>query len=460
MNLSIYFKEFNYNVRLAYPIILSMLGHTVVGVIDNVMVGKIGATELAAASLANSFVFIAISLGVGFSTAITPLVAHSDSAKDDKEGRNIFVNGLFLCTLLGVLLFAVIYFAKPLIEFMGQPKEVTELAKPFLDIVAMSLIPMVMFQAYKQFSDGKSQTKYSMYATIIANVLNVTFNYLLIYGVWIFPKLGMLGAAYGTLISRTMMLVYMMYMMNAKELFKPFVSKVKLNEIKKSMVVTIVKIGVPSSLQSFFEVALFTGAVWLSGMIGTASQAANQIALSMASMTFMFASGLSVAAMIRVGNQKGLRDYVRLKIVARSILLMTFFIYTFFAIGFVVFHQYIPRLFLDINDLENAEMNAEVIYLAGQLLLVASIFQISDGLQVTTQGALRGLQDVNIPMLIAFMSYWIVGFPTSIYLGLYTDLGAKGIWYGLLAGLTCAAVFSYMRFHYLSEKLIRTNSLK
>lgn len=457
MDLSIYFKEFKYNIQLAYPIILAMLGHTVVGVIDNIMVGKIGATELAAASLANSFVFIAISLGIGFSTALTPLVAHSDSAQDDKEGRNIFVNGLFLCTLVGVFLFTVIFLCKPLLMYMGQPEEVTVLAKPFLDIVALSLIPMVMYQAYKQFADGKSQTKNSMYATLIANVTNVVCNYLLIYGVWIFPEMGMIGAAYGTLISRVLMLIYMHFALTNKEMFKPFISQISLKELKKEMIQKITRIGIPSGLTSFFEVALFVGAVWLSGMIGTVSQAANQIALSLASMTFMFASGLSVAAMIRVGNQRGLQDYVKLKIVARSILLMTILIYTFFAIGFVVFHEYIPMLFLDNKDVVNATLNREVIKVAGQLLLVAAIFQISDGIQVVTLGALRGLQDVNVPMMITFVSYWIIGFPTSIYLGLYTDLGAVGIWYGLLAGLSAAAIFSYLRFHKLTEKLIRNN---
>ncbi|MGL4583655.1 MAG: MATE family efflux transporter, partial [Flavobacterium sp.] len=349
MNLSVYYKEFGYNIRLAYPIILAMLGHTVVGVIDNIMVGKIGATELAAASLANSFVFIAISLGVGFSTALTPLVAHSDAEKDTAEGRKIFVNGLVLCTTLGVILFSIIFFAKPLLMHMGQPEDVTLLAKPFLDIVALSLIPLVMYQAYKQFADGKSQTKNSMYATIIANVTNIVFNYLLIYGVWIFPEMGMLGAAYGTLISRIVMIIYMHYALRRQEMFKPFLLNINFSEVKKEMLSKITKIGVPSGMMSFFEVALFVGAVWLSGMIGTEAQAANQIALSMSSMTFMFASGLSVAAMIRVGNQRGLKDYVKLRVVARSIILMAILIYTGFAILFVLFHNYIPMLFLDNN---------------------------------------------------------------------------------------------------------------
>ncbi|MGL4582198.1 MAG: MATE family efflux transporter [Flavobacterium sp.] len=457
MNLSVYYKEFGYNIRLAYPIILAMLGHTVVGVIDNILVGKIGATELAAASLANSFVFIGISLGVGFSTALTPLVAHSDAAKDVNEGRSVFVNGLFLCTTVGLILFALIYFCKPLLIYMGQPEEVVTLARPFLDIVALSLIPLIMYQAYKQFADGKSKTKNAMYATLITNITNLVLSYSLIHGVWLFPKMGMLGAAYGTLIARIVMLIYMHFALHKQDIFKPFMSDIKFSEIKKAMVTRITKIGIPSGMMSFFEVALFVGAVWLSGMIGTEAQAANQIALSMSSMTFMFASGLSVAAMIRVGNQRGLKDYVQLRVVARSIILMAVLIYTVFALLFVLFHNYIPMLFLDNKNIESAVMNQEVIKLAGKLLLVAAVFQISDCIQVVTLGALRGLQDVNMPMIITFISYWIVGFPVSIYLGLYTSVGAAGIWIGLLAGLTMAAVCLYWRFHKLSNKLINNN---
>ena len=456
MNLSKYTSEFGYNFKLAYPIILAMLGHTVVGIIDNIMVGKIGATELAAASLANSFVFIALSMGVGFSTAITPLIASADAEKDTKLGRDVFINGVFLCIILGILLFAGLYFFKPLIDLMKQPKEVTDMAKPFLDVVALSLIPLVIYQGFKQFADGKSQTKYAMYATIIANVVNVLFNYLLIYGVWIFPEMGMMGAAYGTLISRIVMLLYFVYVIYKLDIFKPYIQNISLKEINLKTSKFISSIGLPSSLQSLFEVALFTGAVWLSGMIGTTSQAANQIALSMASMTFMFASGLSVAAMIRVGNQKGLKDYVKMDTVAKSIMLMTFILYCGFALFFVLFHNQIPLLFLDTNDIEQAVINQEVIEMAGKLLLIAAIFQISDGIQVTALGALRGLQDVNIPMIITFISYWVIGFPLCIYLGLYTNLKAEGIWYGLLAGLTVAAIFSYLRFHFKAKKYIQT----
>ena len=226
------------------------------------------------------------------------------------------------------------------------------------------------------------------------------------------------------------------------------------------MIRKIVSLGLPSSMQMFFEVALFTGAIWLSGLLGTTSQAANQIALSLASLTFMFAMGLSVAVTIRVGNQKGLMDYVKLQVVARSIFLLAILVETLFAIIFVVFHQYLPQIFVNVNDMANITETKEVIYIASQLLFVAAVFQISDGIQVVVLGALRGLQDVKIPMYITFVAYWIIGFPISIYLGIYTDLKAVGIWIGLLAGLTAAALFLYIRFARLTKKLIVENDNK
>lgn len=458
MNLSTYTKEFSYNLRLAYPIILGMLGHTVVGIVDNIMVGKLGPDELAAVSLGNSFVFIAMSLGIGFSTAITPLVAEADGKSNIEDGRSAFHHGLYLCTILGVALFTLIFFSKPIISYMGQPEHVVELAKPYLDIVAFSLIPLIVFQAYKQFADGMSETKYSMWATIIANIVNVIFNYLLIYGIWIFPKMGIVGAAIGTIISRFVMLGYMHYMMNKKVKFHPFFKGFDLKKIKREVNIKIIRLGTPSALQMFFEVALFTGAIWLSGVIGTTSQAANQIALSLASFTFMFAMGMSVAAMIRVANQKGLNDYKKLRVVAMSIFLLAIILEIAFALIFVVFHKHLPALFVDMNNVKDLVKNTEVVTIAAQLLLVAAVFQISDGIQVVVLGALRGLQDVKIPMYMTFISYWIIGFPISIYLGLYTELKAAGIWIGLLAGLTSAAIFLYIRFNYLTKKLINQNS--
>ncbi len=454
MNLSVYFKEFRANIRLAYPVILGMLGHTITGIVDNIMVGKLGAAQLAAASLGNSMVFVAISVGIGFSTAITPIVAQADAEKDTQKVRSYFHHGLLLCVLLGIMLFGIVWVAKPLMHLMGQPEEVVALAAPYVDWVAFSLLPMVIFQGYKQFADGLSLTKYAMYAVIISNIINIVVNYLLIYGVWIFPEMGIIGAALGTVASRIFLVIYMHYILSSNEKLKVYFSNFSFKDIKRSILKKISDLGIPSSMQMLFEVALFTCAVWLSGSLGKTEQAANQIALSLASMTFMFAMGLSVASMIRVGNQKGLKDFKRLKIVARSIFLLAILLEIVFAILFIAFHKYLPHLFLNMDDVTQLADNTEVIAVAANLLIVAAIFQISDGIQVVVLGALRGLQDVKIPTIITFFAYWVVGFPISLYLGVYTELKATGIWIGLLAGLTVAAIFLYLRFNYLTGRFI------
>jgi MATE family multidrug resistance protein len=458
VNLKQYTKEFSYNIRLAYPIILGMLGHTLIGIVDNVMVGNLGSTELAAVSLGNSFIFIAMSVGIGFSTAITPIIAEADAEKNDSKIRSTFHHGLLLCTLIGLLLFIVVVLAKPLMYLMQQPEEVVQLASPYIDWVAFSLIPVIIYQGYKQFADGLSKTKYSMYSIFMANVVHIFFNYALIYGVWGFPKLGILGAGLGTVISRIMMVVFMHYLIVWNKELKHYLSGFSFRSIKKTVLQKIINLGFPSAMQMFFEVALFTAAIWLSGIIGKNSQAANQIALTLATMTFMFAMGLNVAAMIRVSNQKGLHDYKNLMVVAKSIFLLAIIVETIFAIFFMVLHDYLPGLFLNMDNIALVLDNKEVIAIASELLLVAAIFQISDGIQVVVLGALRGLQDVKIPMYITFLAYWVVGFPTSYYLGLHTDLKATGIWIGLLAGLSVAALFLYIRFSKLTKKLILQKS--
>lgn len=447
-----YFKEFRYNFKLALPVIAGMVGHTLVSVVDNIIVGQLGSTELAAVSLGNSFIFIGMSFGIGFSTAITPIIAEYDSQKDIEKGRTAFQNGLILCTILGFALFFLLFFAKPLLNFMNQPAAVVKLARPFLDIVGFSLVPLVVFQAYKQFADGMSETKYSMYATIIGNIINVVLNIVLVFGLFGFPKLGIVGSAIGTLIARIFMVLYMHYILSKKEKFKPFFNLFGWQSFEKRMSNKIIALGIPSSMQMFFEVALFTGAIWLSGMIGTTSQAANQIALSLASLTFMFAMGLSVTAMVRVANQKGLEDYPKLNIVAHSIFLMAILIEILFAVIFMLFNEFLPKQFVNVEVAHQVKDTAEVVAIASKLLLIAAFFQLFDGMQVVVLGALRGMQDVKIPAVITFIAYWVVGFPVSIYLGLYTELKAVGIWIGLLAGLAAAAILLYLRFKYLLRK--------
>ncbi len=455
--ISVYTREFRYNLKLAYPVMIGMLGHTFVQFIDNVMVGQLGTAELAAISLGNSFVFIAMSIGIGFSQAITPLIAEADGAKKDNDISGIFEHSFLICLILGLILFTVVFLNRNLLYFMNQPIEVVKLASPYLFWVSFSLISIVTFQSFRQFADGLSFTKAAMYSTLLGNVINVILNFFLIFGLWIFPKLGVEGAAIGTLISRICMLIFIVvYLKLHKKLSKYikrfFPSKVQIQRLKK-----IIYLGLPSALHSFFEVAFFISAVWMAGIIGKNSQAANQIALNLASMTYMVALGVGVAAMIRVGNQRGMMNFVKLREVALSTLLLIIIIDIFFCIIFLIFNDYLPLLYLDLGDSNNLTDVNEVIELASKLLIIAGVFQLFDGIQAVVLGALRGMQDVNKPALIIFLSYGLIGFPTSYFLGFYTKLSVVGIWIGLMTGLLSSSLFLFLRFNYLSKKTIRLN---
>ncbi|MEZ4795902.1 MAG: MATE family efflux transporter [Flavobacteriaceae bacterium] len=452
--LKAYTKEFNYNLKLATPVMLGMLGHTFVSLVDNIMVGQLGTAELAAVSLGNSFIFIAMSIGMGFSTAITPLIAEADSENNFAKGKSSFKHGLFLCTVLSVVLFILMLIAKPLMYFMKQPEEVVVLAIPYLDLVAVSLIPLIIFQGFKQFSDGLSMTKYPMYATILANIINVVLNYILIFGKFGFPQMGIVGAAIGTLVSRVVMLFFLWWLLKGKEKSKAYVTNIKILSLESKMMKKVLNLGFPSAMQMFFEVAIFTAAIWLSGTLGKNPQAANQIALNLSSMTFMVAMGLSVAAMIRVGNQKGLRNFSELRRIAISIFMLGLLLAFVFAILFLVFHNMLPNLYVDFDDVTNFIDNKEVVSIASTLLIAAAIFQLSDSAQVILLGTLRGMQDVKIPTIITFIAYWLIGFPVSYFLGKEEAYGSFGIWMGLIAGLTSAAILLYFRFNYLTKRLV------
>ena len=452
-----YTREFKYNIKLAYPVMIGMLGHTFVQFVDNVMVGQLGTAELAAISLGNSFVFIGMSIGIGFSQAITPLIAEADGAKKDKDISGIFEHSFLICITLGIVLFLLVFLNRNLLYSMNQPIEVVELASPYLFWVSFSLISIVTFQSFRQFADGLSFTRAAMYSTLVGNVINIILNFVLIFGFWIFPKLGVEGAAIGTLISRLCMLTFIIFYLKlhvklSKYIIRFFPTKVEIERVKK-----ILYLGLPSALHSFFEVAFFISAVWMSGFIGKNSQAANQIALNLSSMTYMVALGVGVAAMIRVGNQRGMMNFRKLREVAISTLLLIIIIDIFFCLIFLIFNDLLPLLYLDPSDSSNLNDVNEVLTIASKLLIVAGVFQLFDGIQAVVLGALRGMQDVNKPAIIIFFSYGILGFPISYFLGFYTSLAIVGIWIGLLSGLFFSSLFLFLRFNYLSKKIIILN---
>lgn len=443
--LKTYFNEFPKNFKLAFPMMVGQLGHVVVGLADNIMIGQLGAEPLAAVSLGNTLIFFGLFIGIGFSFAITPLVAEADGEQNFKRGRKVFQNGVLLCTFNGVLLFALVYFLKPILFYLDQPEKVVDLAFPYLNIVAFSLIPLMIFQAFKQFADGLSLTKYAMYATLIANVLNIVLNFFLIYGFWIFPRLEIEGAAISTLVSRFTMLVLIILILNSRAKLKPYFSKL-IQKIDKAIFKKLLSLGFPTALQMLFEGGIFSASVILAGTLSANAQAANQIALNLVAMTFMVAVGLGVTATIRVANQKGKNHYKAMNNIAHSLFLQIILIEIVFAIAFILFKNILPTFY--INDLE-------VIELATSLLIMAALLQISDGLQAVILGGLRGLQDVVVPTFICFIAYWLIGFPLSYYFGQATKLGSDGIWLGLVVGLSASAIMLYIRFYKVSQHYIK-----
>jgi MATE family multidrug resistance protein len=281
---------------------------------------------------------------------------------------------------------------------------------------------------------------------------------LLIFGIWKFPELGLEGAAIGTLISRFSMLIFIIFYLKLHKKLSFYIKNFFPKKIITIHIKKIIALGFPSALHSFFEVGFFICAVWMSGLIGKNAQAANQIALNLSTMTFMVALGVGVAAMIRVGNQRGRMDFKKLREVAISTFVLILFVDIIFCSIFLTFNDSLPYLYLDTSNLENVSDVNEVVSIASKLLIVAGFFQVFDGLQAVVLGALRGMQDVNIPAFIIFFSYIILGLPTSYFLGFYTDLSMVGIWIGLLTGLFSSSLFLFLRFNYLSKKQIKANA--
>ncbi len=449
-----YTKEFKYNLKLAVPVMLGYLGHVFVGLTDNIFVGKINPINLAAISLANSAIFFIMSFGIGFSYAITPLISEAVGANKSGRIRRVMYNGLFLNTVLGIIMAGLSFLLPPLLRLAHQPPEVIDLAIPYVRIVGISLLFVMIFQALKQFSDGLGLTTYPMIATLIANIINIFLSYILVFGKLGFEPMGIYGAAYGTLIARFITIFILWFFLKYISETQVYMKSLGMYLLSNPIIRKILYLGIPSGFQGIFEMGIFSATVWLAGTLGAVSQAANQIAQQMASMTFMVFIGFGVAATIRIGNQKGRKDFHEMKRIATSVFLQVFLFELIFTFLLIVFRYQIPYIFMDLDysDPEKSQVAHEIYNLAVKLLIIAGIFQIPDGFQVVFQGALRGLQDVIYPFFITLVSYWMIGFPLSYFLS--KIYGTIGIWIGLLTGLSFAAILLFFRFRYLSRKLI------
>ncbi len=438
-----YYKE---NLLLALPIVGSQVGHTLVHMADSIIVGHFtDTTQLASVSLVNSIFILIMVIGLGISYGLTPLIAQENGRQNYAECGKLLSNSLIINVLIGIFLYCIVHFGVLLvIDHLNQTPAVVSYAKPYLGLLSVSIIPLLVFQTFKQFAEGLGFTKQAMFVSIWGNVLNITLGIIFVKGLFGIKPMGVSGVGLSTLIDRTLMAVVMaIYVLRSKH-FKKYLTDFKATLIDKVRAFKLIKIGAPVAMQYSFEISAFSGAAILIGTIGAVEQAAHQIAIGLAAMTYMMASGIASAATIKTGNNFGKNNFndLRKSAIASYHVILLFMSCT--AIIFMLANNLLP--FIYTSDLK-------VVAIASQLVIIAGFFQLFDGTQVVGLGVLRGIGDVNIPTFITFLAYWVVGIPVGYVLGFHFDLGVNGIWYGLTLGLLTASILLFLRFQNKTKAL-------
>jgi len=437
-------SEASKTIRLALPIIIGELAQMALHLIDTAMVGAISYKQLAAAALVINTMNIPFVIGIGMTISVSQMVSLAHGKRDAQQVSHYLYNGFLLCALTALMISLTLVFGKNILFHLGQDPEVVTLALPFMQLMGLSIIPMLLFMTLKQFTDGLEFTKTAMLLSLAGMPVNILLNWLLIYGNWGFPRLELIGAGYATLITRSFIFIALAITILKHKTFSKYIA-VRKNQwkLRTKTLGELLHIGVPSSLQIGMEAGAFAVSGIIIGTIGAVAQAAHQIALSSASFTFMVSMGLAQAGSIRVSNAMGQANWPKIAVIGKSTMITALIYGTFCAIGFAVFRYQLPKAF---ND------NVQVLDLAAYLLLFAAVFQISDSTQAISAGLLRGIKDVKAPTILIAIAYWVIGLPTGYILAFHFDMGAPGIWLGLIIGLTLASVFLINRFLKMSRK--------
>jgi len=435
-----YYKR---NLALAFPIILAQLGQVTVSLVDTFMVGLLGTMELAAVAFANSIFLLVFIFGLGFSLGQTPHVGKAFGKKQWWKIGVFFQNALLINIVLSVIIFGAVFLLRPLLYHLNQPENVVELAMPYFDWLLISTLPILLFFTCRQFAEGVGNTKIAMWVTILGNIINIILNYLLIFGKFGFPALGVEGAGIATLIVRVVMALIFVILVFKHPALKKFTQYFSLKNFHMPAIKRLIATGLPISGQLIMEVLAFSLGAIMIGWINEVNLAAHQIVLQLASATFMIGLGIGAATTIRVSHQFGSAHYkaTRMAALASLHLVTVFMVVT--AIFFIVFRYQIPAWFSG---------DPEVIHVAAQLFIIAGIFQLFDGWQMVGLSTLRGLTDVTFAMYIAFISYIVIALPVGYLFGFIWNFGSVGIWMGLCIGLMVAAVAYRLRFLHFMKK--------
>jgi len=442
-NLRLWRRELRPTLALALPIMAGMVSQMLMGLADAMMVGRVGVVPLAAASFVNSVTHLPLVLGLGLLSAIAVLASQAYGARRPREAGEILRHGLVLSVASGLLAALSMFALRPLLGRLGQPPEVAAAADKYLMLFGASLMPALIAHGCKQFSDALKHPWVPTFVMLGGVLLNVWLNWILIYGNWGAPALGLEGAGWATLIARTVMaLVLVGYVLRAPALrtFQPARWRTALSRERFGR---LLHVGWPVGVQHFFEVSAFAFAAIMMGWISADAIAAHQIAITCAAMTFMLALGIGAAAGIRVGHAYGAGQFARMRRIGFSAVTMAALMMGGFGVIFAFAGKPIATSFIG---------SPTVIALTAQLLIVAAVFQIADGIQVAAISALRGLADVRVPAVIAIVAYWFIALPIGSALAFGAKFGAVGMWIGLAAGLGAAAGGLAWRFHRQTRK--------
>ena len=432
-------------MALAGPVVISQLGHTLVQTADTIIVGQFAGTiSLAAVSLVHSVFMVVLVIGLGIAFGLTPLIAQENGRSNYQECAKLLSNSFWLNIISAIILFLAVYYGSMYaMQHADQDPEVVKTAKPYLLILSLSILPLMVFNTFKQFAEGLGFTKQAMNITIWGNVLNVVLAIILVKGMFGIEPMGVRGVGIATLIDRILMMAVMAWYVLSSKNFKRYIQHFSIRFIDFSRINQVLKIGAPVAMQFVFEIGAFAGAALIAGKIGATEQAAHQTAITLAAMTYMMASGIASAATIKIGNSFGNKNYFRLQKFATVSYHLVIVFMLICALIFAVFNQYLPYII---------SKDLTVIAMAAPLLIIAGMFQLFDGTQVVGLGVLRGMGDVNIPTFITFFAYWVVGLPVAYYLGIELQIGVKGIWYGLTLGLLTSSVLLFLRYRYMIRK--------
>ena len=447
---STYRNQYRANLRLALPVVLTQVGQILTQVADNLMVGRYGGEDplpLAAVSFGGSVFFILFIASIGIALGMTPLVGELYAQGDRRRSSQLLQNGILFYSMLGLAMAAVQFAIIPLMYRLGQPVEVVDAAIPYYRMLVWSMPFVMLFFAFKQFLEGVGNTRVEMVVTIVANLANIVFNWLFIYGRYVLPEMGAAGAGLGTLLSRIIAPLLMIAYFYTRRRYRLYLALFAPHNFSWHAVGRLTHMGLPISLQMFLESSAFVGTGIMMGWFGDGAKtaiSANQITTTVANCAFMIVMSIGAATTIRVSHCYGARNIGELSLAAKASYHLVLAWNSFAALAFITLRHLIPTLFT---------ANAEVIAIASQLLAFAALYQLSDGIQNVSVGILRGIQDVRIIMPIALISYWLLNLPVGYLLGFTLGMGPSGLYLGFFFGLSAAAVLMILRIRRSIAKL-------